>query len=288
MRTNAIRVSRAASGLAVCSAACLTAGLAHADSIVLQPVADATLIEPADELARANGAGFYMFAGRVGVNGAGTRRRSVLRFDLSAIPPGATVTSAELRVHVTQTISGVQEFSLHSVGSAWTEGPAFDLGGIGVPAEPGDCTWSHRSWPNDAWTTPGGDFAAVASSTVTIDDVGDWTFASTAGMVADAQSWVNAPAGNFGWLLMGNESQTQTAKKFDSRENREPLNRPTLTVTFTPPSAPGDLNGDGVVSGADLGILLSAWGSSGGPADLNGDGTVNGADLGALLSLWTL
>jgi len=49
----------------------------------------------------------------------------------------------------------------------------------------------------------------------------------------------------------------------------------------------GDLNGDGVVDGADLGILLQNWGSLGGPADLNGDGVVDGADLGALLTAWS-
>jgi len=49
---------------------------------------------------------------------------------------------------------------------------------------------------------------------------------------------------------------------------------------------PADLNGDGVVSGADVGLLLSAWGPCKGacPADLNADGTVNGADFGLLLS----
>lgn len=46
----------------------------------------------------------------------------------------------------------------------------------------------------------------------------------------------------------------------------------------------GDLNGDCVVDGADLGLLLSAWGDAGGPADLNNDGVVDGADLGLLLS----
>ncbi len=47
----------------------------------------------------------------------------------------------------------------------------------------------------------------------------------------------------------------------------------------------GDLDGDGVVNGADLGLLLAAWGSPG--ADLDGDGTTDGADLGLLLSNWT-
>ena len=48
-----------------------------------------------------------------------------------------------------------------------------------------------------------------------------------------------------------------------------------------------DLNGDGVVDGADLGALLSQWGAQGGPADLNWDGAVDGSDLGEMLSRWT-
>src|SRR5690606_29628577 len=41
----------------------------------------------------------------------------------------------------------------------------------------------------------------------------------------------------------------------------------------------GDLNGDGFVNGADLGVLLGNWGGSG-AGDLNNDGTVDGADVG--------
>jgi hypothetical protein len=50
----------------------------------------------------------------------------------------------------------------------------------------------------------------------------------------------------------------------------------------------GDLNVDGVVNGADLGLMLSSWGLCGSncSADLNGDAVVNGADLGLLLSAW--
>lgn len=52
------------------------------------------------------------------------------------------------------------------------------------------------------------------------------------------------------------------------------------------PSAPADLNHDGSVNGADLGMLLGAWGQAAGAADLNHDGIVNGADLGMLLGSW--
>jgi len=54
---------------------------------------------------------------------------------------------------------------------------------------------------------------------------------------------------------------------------------------------PADLNGDGSVDGADLGLLLLDWGpcAPGVPcaADLNGDGVVDGEDLGVLLTAWT-
>jgi len=51
---------------------------------------------------------------------------------------------------------------------------------------------------------------------------------------------------------------------------------------------PGDLNGDGCVDHADLGILLADWGCSGGdcPGDADGDGDTDHGDLGLLLGHW--
>ncbi|MFO0874276.1 MAG: M12 family metallo-peptidase [Phycisphaerales bacterium] len=49
----------------------------------------------------------------------------------------------------------------------------------------------------------------------------------------------------------------------------------------------GDLNHDGHVDGADLGLLLGAWGPCAAcEADLDHDGDVDGADLGLLLGAW--
>jgi len=62
------------------------------------------------------------------------------------------------------------------------------------------------------------------------------------------------------------------------------------TVTVTPLGPPGDLNDDGSVNGADLLILLSAWGQCGDPdncpPDLDGNGVVDGADLLVMLANW--
>jgi len=49
---------------------------------------------------------------------------------------------------------------------------------------------------------------------------------------------------------------------------------------------PADLDGDLVVGGSDLGLLLAAWGSDDGNADLDGSGEVDGADLGEILAAW--
>jgi autotransporter-associated beta strand protein len=59
----------------------------------------------------------------------------------------------------------------------------------------------------------------------------------------------------------------------------------TLSAINIAPACEADLDGSGTVDGADLGLLLGAWGGAG-AADLNGDGAVDGADLGLLLGAW--
>ena len=57
----------------------------------------------------------------------------------------------------------------------------------------------------------------------------------------------------------------------------------------SPTPCPADLNHDGLVAGADLAIMLGAWGpcsTSNCPADLNHSGVVDGADLALLLGTW--
>ena len=93
------------------------------------------------------------------------------------------------------------------------------------------------------------------------------------------------PANNFGWILMGEEVSVSSTKRYDTKDNPTPGNRPALVIDFTPP-CPGDLNVDGVIDTADLGILLGQFGTAGPEADLNGDGVVDTADLGILLGVF--
>ena len=63
-----------------------------------------------------------------------------------------------------------------------------------------------------------------------------------------------------------------------------PFDDPSLHEA-APMECEGDLNGDGMVGGGDLSMLLTAWGMSG-PGDLDGNALVNGADLTRLLERW--
>jgi len=47
----------------------------------------------------------------------------------------------------------------------------------------------------------------------------------------------------------------------------------------------GDLNGDHLISGLDLSVILANWGRAG-PSDINNDGTTNGLDLAVVLAGW--
>lgn len=205
---------------------------AGADQVVLEPVKDNTIFSESQNLS--NGMGVGLFAGR---NGAGSTRRALIAFDVAgAIPAGSTITSAQLLLHVTLSHSGSQMMALHRLTADWGEGTSNSTvmgGGMGAQATTGDATWGFRFFNTQSWTTAGGDFIASASATRTVS-TSTPTWGSTATMVADVQGWLDSPAGNFGWILRGNESASSTAKRFGSSE-ASATNRPKLTIDFEPP-----------------------------------------------------
>jgi|GEM_PF-1907317 len=65
--------------------------------------------------------------------------------------------------------------------------------------------------------------------------------------------------------------------------NYDPCSNRNVTVEFVD-SCPADLNGDNIVNGADLTIVLAAWDTA--AQDITGDGIANGVDLGILIASW--
>lgn len=265
------------------------AASAPADTISIVADQDNTLFGPTeDDLS--SGSGEHIYAGRIGsFGGTNNIRRAAIHFDVSAIPEGATINSAEVRIQVVKRPPGGAtnvSNTLHRCLESWGEGASEAGGGSGTSAETNDVTWTYRFFPDQTWSTPGGDFESAVSGSVSIIGTGSYTFTG-AGLAADVQDWVDGAANN-GWILIADTSVPKTVSKIASRENPTSAFQPTLVVDYEMGGILGDLTGDGFVNGADLGLLLVDWGPcSGCPGDLNDDGFVNGADLGLLLVAWT-
>src|SRR6476646_1627155 len=207
-------------------------GSASANIINIMPSKDNTLYEydPA-EGDHSNGAGFHFFAGE---NAMGELRRGVLAFDIAGtIPAGSTITAVSLSMNMSMTPTGAVTVDLHKLLADWGEGTSHaPMGeGDGAPATPNDATWRHRFFDSVFWTTQGGDFSPTVSASQSVAGVGQYTWSSTQ-MVADVQSWLDNPASNFGWLVLGGETAIAMAKRFDSRESASP---PMLTIEFSGP-----------------------------------------------------
>jgi len=210
----------------------------RADSVTLSPVAD-TFINSA--LPDNNAGGDTAFdagtdGGNLGVPGV---RRGLLRFDLSSLPPGATVTSVVLQLRVTR-VPGIgpvnSTFDLHRLTAAWGEGTK--VGNNGAPATAGEATWNSRQHGSAGWTSPGAlddVLPAASASTAVGSSLGATHSWTGAGLASDVQFWLANPAQNYGWLLRSqDEASARTVRGFGSRESG---NAPSLQVGYTPPPA---------------------------------------------------
>ena len=204
---------------------------ATANIINITPSKDNTLYEY-DPLEgdMSNALGLHFFAGETAM---AELRRGVLAFDIAGnIPPGSKITTVTLSLNMSKTpLDDPRTVELHTLLADWGEGTSIAPGeeGEGAPATPNDATWRHRFFDTIFWTTEGGDFSATVSASQSVGPLGQYTW-SSAQMIADVQSWLDNPASNFGWLVLGDESTVLTSKRFDTRESASP---PVLTIQYT-------------------------------------------------------
>src|SRR6266496_2817393 len=206
------------------------AGLATAAIINIFPSKDNTLYEfDPDEGDFSNALGIHFFTGETAMS---ELRRGVLAFDIAgSIPPGSTIIGVTLSLNCSRVFSDTaRTVELHRLLADWGEGTSDAPGeeGDGAPATTNDATWRHRFFDTIFWAMEGGDFSATVTASQSVGPVGQYTW-SSAQMVADVQSWVNNPASNFGWLVLGDESAAGTTKRFDTRESASP---PVLTIEY--------------------------------------------------------
>jgi hypothetical protein len=224
---------------------------AQAERRALAPVADSTIFS------KLQGGTSYDTISDGGPNvwvsttGSDVVRRGLLRFDLSGIPQGSRITSAELKLTQLRARAG-HVITVHKVLASW-QAAASTAGdfGQGTTALPGDVTWSHRSHPTQPWAQRGGDHVAQASTAVNVSATSTFTYTwpSTPQFLADVQSWVDQPASNHGVILIGDEVNSYGAKRFAGAEFDDAEVVPMLVVDWTPPE-PTQADGD---------VPLPAW-----------------------------
>jgi len=141
--------------------------------------------------------------------------RSLIRFDLDSIPPGATINSAELRLVTHDDLNkgwkqdNLDYTTVHAVTKAWIEA---------------EMTWN-RAATGDPWNSPGGDYsAAVATNN---DDVIGAGHTLTWNITTLVSEWTNGSRENYGVLL---QSSLWTTLHFYS--HRDSANGPRLIVDY--------------------------------------------------------
>jgi len=222
-------MKRTSYGLALLIVA-FTSASAWATTVTFQAAKDAMIFatKAGADTGSASGKGPGLFAGADGGLGI---KRSELQFDVSSIPPAATITSATLTLYLAQVAGSgggpggggslpSRNFALYDLRQDWGEGssgsptsPSVGGTGQGFPRVTGDSSWDYAffnsadttagKWNQSGTDLHGGNFSSTqsAQSTFTnfvLNDPYTW---SSPGMVTDIQAWVNGGASNLGWLL---------------------------------------------------------------------------------------
>jgi len=155
---------------------------------------------------------------------------SLLRFDLSTIPAGATVSGASLRLVVAVPQTNPVNLQMFQVFKEWHEDEA---------------TWN-RAHTTSWWSQPGCnapniDRAAIAGDEIVLQPTDN---AATFKLTALVQAWVDNPALNRGVLIKGYSSAAAQNYSFWSSEMAAQGLRPQLCVEYTPaPNTVGQVNG---------------------------------------------
>ncbi len=152
-------------------------------------------------------------------SGSGTDMSMLLSWDVSSIPPDATVESAQLQLEVTNISSGV--YNCQGLLAPWTES---------------EVTWNRAS-TSTSWGTPGANSSADRDSavlcSVNASALGPLVVNLNAAGVAWVQSWVNSAANNHGLVI--SHPTTSDGADFHSRESATAMAHPRLQVTYRLP-----------------------------------------------------
>ncbi len=191
--------------------------------------------------------------------------------------------------------SGIANMGSGNVGTAitsyagelWVSGWFAQIGGVSAPWM---AIWDGTSWrrgPNGPsrhcldFLEFNGELYGVGPFSFTIQGV-EWDIARF-----DGETWRGFGRSNINWpntLKVTEDGRGMLTCGGFSHFNGVPTGGMVrLECPFDEP-CPADLDGNGTVNGADLGLLVAGWGTP--AADINGDGTTDGGDVGLMAAAW--
>lgn len=154
-----------------------------------------------------------------------TGRGALLKWDMSSIPPYATITSASVTFNVTD--ASTVAYNLYQVSRFWVEDIA---------------TWAVYDGSN-AWTSAGaagttdrGSTNLWDATTTSWSTTGSKTVTLNASGVAVLNGWVTSPASNYGFTIQNYSTSTNNLI-ISSSEDATAANRPKLSITYDVPTA---------------------------------------------------
>jgi hypothetical protein len=157
-------------------------------------------------------------------------RRSLMRWDISALPGDITISSAtvELYRYEAGAVNAMQ-IALYRMTRDWTEGTGWEFQ-PDPSYVPDGATWT-LARPGTAWTTPGGDFDAAIVDQITLptDMANGWVSLDA---TAAVRAWVEGGVPNYG-LLLRPLSGEYTYHYYHSRNCGSADLRPRLVVNYT-------------------------------------------------------
>lgn len=157
--------------------------------------------------------------------GSSSRARSLIKFDLSSIPAGSTIISANLVMTKTGgSSSAATPIAAHRITNPWTENTGSCSGRSRA------ASWNQRMTSTN-WTTAGGDFSSTAESTVTVAANAQYTW-NVKNLV---QAWVNGTYTNNGLMLKRVTEGSANQKYFASSEATSASQRPRLDIVYQGP-----------------------------------------------------